>query len=410
MESMRIVKGFLDLLTVKFLDWFGQRPQHLLGTIGLGFSPLGCSWLAYLSATWFVSRLPGMEPIALRAAAGAGLFRGVAALWGQLLSVGISGRIFIAYHEPHARSYSTRERTIPGDSKNRGPSRPARQIRQTIQEGRPFDEHACRRLLPTTPPVGVLRSDSDELGIMLGRILAVDSVDMYGLDKDRIRIALAEKKKSLEAERKTVRGDQGAIDAVRARAGGEAATPPSVPRAPTTAAGGVPFEGWSRTRCEWKGAPFAIDKVIQERGWDTIDMVKHDGHLYSSKPPLFPALGRPVLDHPPALRRDARHPALRDRAVHAGYHKRSAMLVYFWLLSKLIERFGRTDWGKVFAMTAAVFATFLTTFAVVVNNHIPAAVCAAIAMHLTVRVWFDGERRWWYFRAGGPGGCVHGDR
>jgi len=38
------------------------------------------------------------------------------------------------------------------------------------------------------------------------------------------------------------------------------------------------------------GHAYSIDKVIQEPGWDTIDMVKHDGHLYSSKPPLFPTL------------------------------------------------------------------------------------------------------------------------
>ena len=28
----RFVKGFLDLVTVKFLTGFGHRPQHLLGT------------------------------------------------------------------------------------------------------------------------------------------------------------------------------------------------------------------------------------------------------------------------------------------------------------------------------------------------------------------------------------------
>ena len=46
------------------------------------------------------------------------------------------------------------------------------------------------------------------------------------------------------------------------------------------------------------GAPFAIDRVIQEPNWDTIDMVKHDGHLYSSKPTLLPALmaGRVLAD------------------------------------------------------------------------------------------------------------------
>ena len=31
----RIIKGFLDLLTVKFLTGFGQRPQHVLGSVGL---------------------------------------------------------------------------------------------------------------------------------------------------------------------------------------------------------------------------------------------------------------------------------------------------------------------------------------------------------------------------------------
>ena len=39
-----------------------------------------------------------------------------------------------------------------------------------------------------------------------------------------------------------------------------------------------------------EGAPYAIDKVIQDPNWDTIDMVKHDGHLYSSKPPLLATL------------------------------------------------------------------------------------------------------------------------
>src|SRR5205823_3766560 len=31
----RFLKGFLDLLTVKFLTGYGQRPQHALGSIGL---------------------------------------------------------------------------------------------------------------------------------------------------------------------------------------------------------------------------------------------------------------------------------------------------------------------------------------------------------------------------------------
>ncbi len=48
----RFVKGFLDLLTVKFLTGFGQRPQHLLGGVGLLFFLLGGFGMVYLAGYW----------------------------------------------------------------------------------------------------------------------------------------------------------------------------------------------------------------------------------------------------------------------------------------------------------------------------------------------------------------------
>src|SRR5678815_4100284 len=48
----RFVKGFLDLLTVKFLTGFGQRPQHLLGSIGLASFALGMLGMLWLTITW----------------------------------------------------------------------------------------------------------------------------------------------------------------------------------------------------------------------------------------------------------------------------------------------------------------------------------------------------------------------
>lgn len=49
----RFTRGFLDLMTVKFLTGFGQRPQHLLGAWGLVSFALGLCGLLYLTGYWF---------------------------------------------------------------------------------------------------------------------------------------------------------------------------------------------------------------------------------------------------------------------------------------------------------------------------------------------------------------------
>ena len=57
----RIVKGFLDLLTVYMLTGYGHRPQHLLGTLGLAcFGASGCLTLG-LSLHWILDRLFDVE-------------------------------------------------------------------------------------------------------------------------------------------------------------------------------------------------------------------------------------------------------------------------------------------------------------------------------------------------------------
>ncbi|TXT18370.1 MAG: family 2 glycosyl transferase, partial [Planctomycetota bacterium] len=50
----RFLRGFLDLLTVKFLTGFGQRPQHMLGAIGLMFLGAGFLGLGYLAVLWLL--------------------------------------------------------------------------------------------------------------------------------------------------------------------------------------------------------------------------------------------------------------------------------------------------------------------------------------------------------------------
>ena len=64
----RFARGFLDLLTVKFLTGFGERPQHILGGFGLFFFALGFLGLFYLGCVWCATHIFGADfgPIGTR--------------------------------------------------------------------------------------------------------------------------------------------------------------------------------------------------------------------------------------------------------------------------------------------------------------------------------------------------------
>jgi hypothetical protein len=242
------------------------------------------------------------------------------------------------------------------------------------------------------------------VGLMLGRILAVDSVDAGLMERYR----LDRMKADLATQRETLQKSGLAPDAI------EQTLAEREKKHLRSALLRRPFLS-ANDRSRWcamralveddmqvDGAPMAIDKVVLEPNWDTIDMVKHDGHLYSSKPTLYPILlaapywviykttGATLGTHPYAIGR-----TLLTLANVVP------LAVFFWLVGCMVERFGKTDWGRIFVFASAAFGTFLTTFSVVVNNHVPAAVCAMIAMYAALRIWFDGERRLSWFALAG---------
>jgi len=103
----RFIKGFLDLLTVRFLTGFGTRPQHFLGSIGLVAFLVSALILTFLALEWTISRIiPGMDVVYLRDRPLVIYSVGLLLLGAQLMSVGFLAELLTAYHIQHEKTYS----------------------------------------------------------------------------------------------------------------------------------------------------------------------------------------------------------------------------------------------------------------------------------------------------------------
>jgi dolichol-phosphate mannosyltransferase len=108
----RLMKGFLDLLTVKFLTGFGQRPQHVMGTIGLVSFTLGFLGLASLAINWVLGHtIPGWEITPLHQRPAVLYSLGALLLGAQLMSMGFLAELITAYQVRDTETYSVAERT-----------------------------------------------------------------------------------------------------------------------------------------------------------------------------------------------------------------------------------------------------------------------------------------------------------
>jgi glycosyltransferase involved in cell wall biosynthesis len=106
----RIIRGFLDLLTVYFLTGFNQRPQHLLGTLGIVSFAIGMFGLAYLGVYWIVDNLIADQgtdlhnrPILLYALA-------TMLLGAQFISMGFLAELLTSYLGRDVKTYSVKSR------------------------------------------------------------------------------------------------------------------------------------------------------------------------------------------------------------------------------------------------------------------------------------------------------------
>lgn len=168
---------------------------------------------------------------------------------------------------------------------------------------------------------------------------------------------------------------------------------------------------WCTVRALVDEGTFAIDNVIQNRGWNTIDKVRHTGpdgeeHFYSSKPTLYPVLlaGEYWLVQNITGGTFAQTPFYVGRMMIAITNV-SILLAYFVVMAFAVERWGTSDWGRMFVMAVATWGTLLTAFGVTINNHLPGALGALVAVYAALRIMYDDCEHPIYFLVAGFAGA-----
>ena len=229
------------------------------------------------------------------------------------------------------------------------------------------------------------------LGALLGRIGAVTSVDKIGLETRLVAEQVA---------RAAAAGETVDAAAVRARIDEQK-------RLMRPFLSANDRSRWLAIRALVEKGTFAIDELVVEPGWDTIDAVAHPDatgrlRLYSSKPPLLSVL----CAGPYWLLHRLTGWTLGDHPFEVG----RPLLVLFGLVPlgltilftcRLVDALGTTDWGRLWAAALIACGTMLTTFAVVLTNHLPAAACTAASAWLLERIRGDGLRTRTAFAAAG---------
>jgi glycosyltransferase involved in cell wall biosynthesis len=113
----RFLRGFLDLMTVAFLTGYGQRPQHMLGAIGLAGFGLGFSGLGYLALIWMMMNVFSVwptEPIGSRPLLAYSI--ALTILGAQAISLGLLAELIVHYTSRPKDAYSLAEESIREDA------------------------------------------------------------------------------------------------------------------------------------------------------------------------------------------------------------------------------------------------------------------------------------------------------
>lgn len=126
---------------------------------------------------------------------------------------------------------------------------------------------------------------------------------------------------------------------------------------------------------------FQIDEIDRVPTWSTIDKVQHEGHLYSSKPPLLSVIVAGIYAALKAI-------AGFDLLTQTDDTARLCLLVVNWLpatlsffvFARLLRQLSDDLTVRAIALATLCCGTLVTSYATTLNNHSPAAISLVFAL------------------------------
>ncbi|MBT5019343.1 MAG: hypothetical protein HON04_11430 [Planctomicrobium sp.] len=143
---------------------------------------------------------------------------------------------------------------------------------------------------------------------------------------------------------------------------------------------------------------YQIDEIRQRSGWDTIDLVRHNDHFYSTKPPLLPRI---VAEYYRVIKL-ATGLNLTDNTdsvtnIILFLINIIPMAIAMWLMFKLIRRYCTNTFGQFFLITATCWGTLLVPFLAVFNNHTIGTTFIIYSLYLAITIVAEEKKCWWRF-------------
>ena len=175
---------------------------------------------------------------------------------------------------------------------------------------------------------------------------------------------------------------------------------------------------WCAIAALTEDGKWEIDRIVDlldSRGkskiWSSIDIVRHQGadgkeHFYSSKPPLLTAMLALCCKPVTYLfgKKLTEEPFLIGRTMLILVNVIPLALWWIWF-HRWLEQNVASDWSRFMLLNMALWGTFLSTFAVTLNNHLHGALCFTMSLAFVWQITtaFQAKRDcpWWLWIACG---------